>query len=109
MRTKLLGIFESVQRRSIKDSRTATEKSVRVHHKELIFSVTVREVVTLASYLAMSASDLGWGAEGASPAESLFRRLDTRRGWLMGSMAMLIRLLSRKSTAGYHPEALDDL
>ena len=71
--------------------------------------MTVREVVTLASYLAMSASDLGWGAEGASPAESLFRRLDTRRGWLMGSMAMLIRLLSRKITAGYHPEALDDL
>ena len=67
MRTKLLGIFESVQRRSIKDSRTATEKSVRVHHKELIFSVTVREVVTLASYLAMSASDLGGALRGHHP------------------------------------------
>ena len=63
MRTKWLGIFESVQRCAITDSRTVTEKSVRVHHKELIFSVAVREVVTLGAYLAMSVG-LGRGAVG---------------------------------------------
>ena len=56
MRTKLLGIFESVQRCAITDSRTATEKSVRAHHKELMFSVAVREVATLGAYLAIGAS-----------------------------------------------------
>ena len=79
------------------DSRIATGKSVRAHHKELIFPVAVREVVTLGTYLAMTRSER---CRWHHPLESLFRRLDTRRGWPMGPMAMLVRLLSRKVLLG---------
>ena len=91
MRTKLLGIFESVQRCAIMDSQTATGNSVRLHHKEHSFPVAVCEVVTLGSYLAMSASDPSGAPSGGSPVESSLSRLEARDGPRMTSKVALLR------------------
>jgi hypothetical protein len=105
MRTKLLGIFERPQCGEIRDVRTVTENSVQIHHKEHGFSVTVREVVTLGSYLAMSAPEPGGAPSGRSPVKSFKSRLEARNGWRIASMVTLLRQLNRKSAAEYHPEA----